>query len=104
MTDRPNGPLYVGVTSDLSRRVWEHRSGKIDGFTKQYDLKMLVYAEWHDVLATALQREKNIKHWNRAWKIKLILTENPEWDDLYDRLVRGTWIRRSSKRMTKGAD
>jgi len=84
MTNRPNGTLYVGVTSDLVRRAWEHREGLVDGFTKRYGLKKLVYAEFHEDISAALQREKNMKHWPRAWKVRLIHAENPEWDDLYD--------------------
>ena len=87
MTNRPNGVLYVGVTSDLARRVWEHREGVADGFTKRYGLKLLVYAEHYDSIQAAIQREKNLKHWSRAWKVKLILTENSAWEDLYDRLA-----------------
>ena len=83
MTNRPNGTLYVGVTADLSRRVWEHREGMADGFTKRYGLKRLVYAERHDEIQTAIQREKTMKHWPRAWKVRLILASNPEWNDLY---------------------
>ena len=86
MTNRPNGTLYVGVTSDLARRAWEHRTGVADGFTKRYDLTRLVYAERHDDIRTALQREKNLKHWSRSWKVRLILGQNPAWDDLYDQL------------------
>jgi putative endonuclease len=87
MTNRPNGVLYVGVTSDLPRRVWEHRTGAADGFTKQHNLKRLVYVEEHDEIQTALQREKNIKHWSRSWKVQLIHKRNPGWRDLYDQLV-----------------
>ncbi|OAN53685.1 excinuclease ABC subunit C [Paramagnetospirillum marisnigri] len=87
MTNRPNGTLYVGVTSDLARRAWEHREGVADGFTKRYGLKQLVYAERYEDIRTAIQREKNLKHWPRAWKVKLILTDNPNWDDLYERLA-----------------
>ena len=87
MTNRPNGTLYVGVTSDLARRAWEHREGVADGFTKRYGLKQLVYAERYDDIRTAIQREKTLKHWPRAWKVKLILTDNPDWDDLYERLA-----------------
>ncbi|MGE5475113.1 MAG: GIY-YIG nuclease family protein [Bacteroidales bacterium] len=87
MTNRPNGTLYVGVTSDLARRAWEHREGIADGFTKRYGLKQLVYAERYEDIRTAIQREKNLKHWPRAWKVKLILTDNPNWDDLYERLA-----------------
>jgi len=87
MTNRPNGTLYVGVTTDIARRAWEHRSGLVDGFTKRYGLKRLVYVEPHQTIAAALQREKNLKHWSRAWKVGLILKSNPGWNDLYDSLV-----------------
>jgi putative endonuclease len=87
MTNRPNGVLYVGVTSDLARRAWEHRDGVGDSFTKRYGLKRLVFAEHHDDIRAAIQREKNMKHWPRAWKIRLIRVENPDWLDLYDRLA-----------------
>jgi putative endonuclease len=84
ITNKPNGILYVGVTSDLARRIWEHREDFVDGFTKRYGLKRLVYVEKHDEIVVAIQREKNLKHWSRAWKVRLILAENPEWADLYD--------------------
>jgi putative endonuclease len=87
VTNRPHGTLYVGVTSDLPRRVWEHREGAADGFTKKYRLKRLVWAERQDDIRSAIQREKNMKHWPRAWKIDLILGQNPEWKDLYDGVV-----------------
>jgi putative endonuclease len=87
MTNRPDGVLYVGVTSDLARRVWEHREGVADGFTKRYGLKRLVYAERHEDIRAAIQREKTVKHWPRAWKVRLIHGENPEWADLYDQLA-----------------
>jgi putative endonuclease len=86
MTNRPNGTLYVGVTSDLARRAWEHRTGAVDGFTKRYGLNRLVYTERYDDIRTALQREKNLKHWPRAWNVRLILEQNPDWNDLYDQL------------------
>ena len=85
MTNRPNGTFYVGTTTNIARRAWEHREGVADGFTKKYRLKRLVYAEWHDDILAAKQREMNIKHWRRAWKVALILWDNPQWDDLYDR-------------------
>jgi putative endonuclease len=87
MTNKPSGTLYVGVTSDLARRAWEHREGLADGFTKRYGLKRLVYVERHDDITLAIQREKLLKHWSRSWKVQLILRENPEWEDLYDRLL-----------------
>ncbi len=86
LTDRPNGTLYVGVTSNLPRRVFEHREGLVAGFTKRYGLKQLVYFERHDEMRVAIQREKNIKHWPRAWKVRLILSLNPDWRDLYETL------------------
>jgi putative endonuclease len=87
MTNRPNGTLYVGVTSNIARRAWEHREGVADGFTKRYGLKRLVFAESHDEIATAIQREHTMKHWPRAWKVRLILASNPNWDDIYDLLA-----------------
>jgi putative endonuclease len=87
MTNRPNGTLYTGVTSNLSRRIFEHREGLIDGFTKQYGLKSLVYYEQYEDIRQAIQREKNIKHWSRAWKVRLILGRNPDWKDLYESLM-----------------
>ncbi|GAB4139169.1 MAG: GIY-YIG nuclease family protein [Sphingomonadales bacterium] len=87
MTNRPNGTLYVGVTSDFARRAWQHREGVADGFSKRYGLKHLVFAEPHDHIAAAIQREKRLKHWPRAWKVRLIMASNPNWNDLYDRLL-----------------
>ncbi len=83
MTNRRNGVLYVGVTADLVRRVFDHREGRIDGFTKQHGLKMLVYFERHDEIVAAIAREKVIKHWTRAQKVRLIAAGNPGWEDLY---------------------
>ncbi len=88
LTNRPNGTLYVGVTSDLVRRVWEHREGVVEGFTRRYRLKSLVYFEHYDEIATAIQREQTMKHWPRAWKVRLIHAANPDWRDLYDEIVR----------------
>jgi putative endonuclease len=88
LASRPGGTLYVGVTNDLVRRVYEHREGLIPGFTKRYGVKMLVYYEQYDSPAFAIQREKNIKHWPREWKIDLIVSMNPDWRDLYDEIVR----------------
>lgn len=87
MTNRPSGTLYVGTTTDLARRTWEHREGVADGFTKRYGLHRLVSAERHDNIFSAKQRERNIKHWPRAWKVRLILRDNPNWDDLYESLA-----------------
>jgi len=81
------GTLYVGVTSDLARRVWEHRNGCADGFTKSHNVHQLVYAEFHDTMEDAIVREKRIKKWRRPWKINLIQSVNPDWLDLYDDLL-----------------
>jgi putative endonuclease len=80
-----NGTLYVGVTSDLSNRMAEHTDGTIEGFTLKYGVKLLVYYEMHATMELAIKREKNIKEWKRLWKIRLIESLNPEWQNLYDR-------------------
>jgi putative endonuclease len=79
-----NGTLYIGVTSDVARRTWLHRSDTVDGFTKRYGVHRLVYVEFHDTMADAILREKRMKKWNRAWKLQLIEELNPQWRDLYD--------------------
>ena len=83
----PGGTLYVGVTNNLVRRVYEHREKLAESFTKRYDVNQLVYFEEHTTIAAALQREKNIKHWSREWKIDLIVGMNPEWRDLFDEIA-----------------
>jgi putative endonuclease len=88
LASRPGGTLYVGVTNDLIRRIFEHREGLVQGFTKRYGVKRLVYFEPHETVIAAIQREKNIKHWSREWKIDLIVSKNPDWRDLYDEIVR----------------
>jgi putative endonuclease len=88
MASRPRGTLYVGVTRDLIRRIYQHREGLLDGFTKEHGVKMLVYYEQHTTAMYAIQREKNIKHWSRAWKVDLIRTINPDWRDLWEEIVR----------------
>jgi putative endonuclease len=87
LASRKNGTLYVGVTNDLIRRVYEHRNDLVEGFTKRYGVHLLVYHESTSDVAAAIQREKQIKKWNRAWKIELIEQLNPEWRDLYNELV-----------------
>jgi len=87
MTNRPNGVIYVGDTENLSRRAWEHREGILEGFTKRYGLKRLVNFEQYDDIRYARQREQNLKYYPRAWKVRLILLNNPNWNDLYDRLI-----------------
>jgi len=84
LASKRNGTLYVGVTSNLASRIEAHRSGVVDGFTKKYDVKTLVYFELHADMYEAIQREKRIKKWNRAWKVQLIEQANPEWRDLSD--------------------
>jgi putative endonuclease len=86
LTNKPNGTLYIGVTSDIAARAWQHREAKAAGFTRRYELVRLVWCEHHETILGAIQREKNMKHWPRAWKVRLILATNPEWDDLYDTL------------------
>ena len=87
MTNRPNGTLYVGVTTNLARRAWEPREEVAKGFTKTYGLKRLVYVEEHDTVVRAIQRERTMKHWQRAWKVRLILEHNPSWADLFELLA-----------------
>lgn len=83
MTNRPNGVLYVGMTSDLLRRVHEHRTGAVPGFTTRYNLRRLVWMEESATAGDAIAREKRLKKWNRAWKIRLIEEANPDWNDLF---------------------
>jgi putative endonuclease len=79
--------LYVGVTDDLARRIWQHREGLVEGFTKRYRLKRLVYYEHHPDIRDARQREQNLKHYPRAWKVRLVLLSNSDWGDLYNQLA-----------------
>jgi putative endonuclease len=87
MANRPFGSLYVGVTNDIARRAWEHRTGVGGVFTKRYRLGMLVYTEWHEEIVRAIQRKTTIKHWPRRWKLNLIESQNPLWEDLYNTLL-----------------
>jgi len=82
-----NGTLYVGVTSDLVKRAWQHNEGVVAGFTKEYDVKRLVWYEQHGNAESAITREKQIKKWNRVWKIRLIEETNPYWNDLYGQIT-----------------
>ena len=86
LASRRNGTLYIGVTNDVVRRVWEHRQGRGPRFVHRYRVTRLVYVETHGEIARAIQREKTMKEWPRAWKIRLIERNNPEWEDLYDRI------------------
>ena len=83
LASEKDGTLYVGVTSYLQQRIWQHREGLCEGFTRQYQVKMLVWYEQHSTMLEAIAREKALKKWNRAWKIRLIEESNPQWRDLW---------------------
>ena len=87
LTNSPNGTLYIGVTSNLVQRVWQHKNGLVEGFTKRYSLHRLVWYEMHETMESAIAREKALKKWNRAWKIELIEKANPQWTDLYEDVI-----------------
>jgi putative endonuclease len=87
MTNRRNGTLYIGVTNDLLRRVWEHREGTRSSFVHKYALDRLVYSEHHDDIGAAIQRETSMKRWPRAWKVRLLAAPNPDGQDLYPTLL-----------------
>jgi putative endonuclease len=89
LASRIGGTLYVGVTNDLVRRIYEHRSKFVPGFTRKYDVKRLVYFEQFSTVEAAIQREKRVKKWNRQWKIRLIEESNPNWADLYEGIAAG---------------
>jgi putative endonuclease len=87
LASRRNGTLYIGITSDLVKRVWEHKDKTIKGFTAKYNVNKLVYYEEHNDVNDAIQREKMLKEWNRKWKLELIEKDNPYWNDLYGRIT-----------------
>ena len=87
LASQPNGTLYIGVTSHLVKRIWEHKNDLGDGFTKKYHIHTLVWYELHDDMESAIQREKQLKKWNRQWKIRLIHEMNPAWNDLYETII-----------------
>ena len=87
LSSQRNGTLYVGVTNNLARRVWEHKNKKVEGFSKKYEIHHLVYYEIHENPESAITREKQIKKWNRLWKIRIIEEKNPEWRDLYQDIL-----------------
>ena len=89
LASRRNGTLYIGVTNDLVRRVWEHREGRLPGFTTRYGVKMLVWYEIHGYMTHAIQREKNLKKYPRKWKLNLIEEKNPNWEDLWGKIAHG---------------
>ena len=88
LASKKNGTLYVGVTNNLVRRVWEHKESLVDGFTKKHEIKLLVYFEQFDQIDAAINREKQVKSWKRLWRIRLIEKNNPMWNDLYDDICR----------------
>jgi putative endonuclease len=87
LASKRNGTLYIGVTSDLAKRIWEHRNGMVEGFTKRYSVHHLVWYELHESMGSAIQREKRLKDWKRAWKLELIERTNPDWQDLYQTIL-----------------
>jgi putative endonuclease len=87
LASQKNGTLYIGVTSDLAKRVWDHKNDSVDGFTKKYGVHRLVYYELHDDMLSAITREKQLKKWNRAWKVELIANKNAEWKDLWGEII-----------------
>lgn len=87
LSNKPKGTFYIGVTTHLARRIYEHKHKMVDGFSKRYNLVYLVYAEEHQTITDAIAREKQLKNWHRDWKIKLIESINPEWNDLYETLI-----------------
>ncbi len=87
LASKRNGTLYTGVTSNLLKRVWEHRNDLVEGFTKRYGVHQLVWFELHETMDSAIVREKRIKEWKRAWKLKLIESTNPEWRDIYESII-----------------
>ncbi len=88
LSSQRNGTLYIGVTSHLVKRIWEHKNDLVEGFTRQYGCHTLVYFEQYEDMTNAIQREKQMKKWNRAWKIGLIEKQNPNWQDLWPEISR----------------
>ena len=88
LASKRNGTLYIGATRFPAQRIWQHKHGLVRGFTKKYQVHLLVYVEFHDTMPGAIVRERQIKEWKRAWKIELIQSVNPEWRDLYDGICR----------------
>ena len=87
LASQKNGTLYIGVTSELVKRIWQHKNKQVDSFTKKYEVTRLVYYEVHENAASAIQREKQIKKWNRRWKLHIIEGMNPAWRDLYEDII-----------------
>ena len=87
LSSKRNGTLYVGVTSDLAKRVWEHKNNLVEGFTNRYGVHQLVWFELHESMESAIKREKRLKDWKRKWKVQLIEKINPDWEDLYPAII-----------------
>lgn len=87
LTNKPMGTLYIGSTTDLVGRIWQHKNKAIPGFTSKYNIDKLVYYEWHDSLNDMVLRERQLKKWNRNWKYRLIIQKNPDWNDLYNDIL-----------------
>ena len=87
LASKQNGTLYIGVTSDLKKRAWTHKNDLVEGFTKKYGVHFPVYYELHGDMVSAITSEKQIKKWNRAWKLELIETQNPDWKDLWNDII-----------------
>jgi len=87
LASKRNGTLYIGVTSDPIKRIWEHKNNVVEGFTKEHNVHLLVWYELHESMESAIRREKALKEWKRAWKLRLIEGENPEWNGLYPSLL-----------------
>ncbi len=87
LASKRNGTLYIGVTSDLVKRIWEHKNNMVEGFTKRYGAHQLVWYKLHENMEFAIQREKQLKEWKRKWKLELIESNNPNWQDLYHTIV-----------------
>ena len=87
LASRRNGTLYIGVTSDLVKRVWQHKNDLVEGFTNRHAVHTLIWYELHETMESAIVREKQLKKWNRAWKLRLIEESNPEWQDLYETIA-----------------
>jgi len=87
LASKRNGTLYIGVSSNLPARIWQHKNNQVEGFTQKYQVHQLVYFEMHEEITAAIQREKQLKKWRRQWKLELIEKDNPEWKDLYNGIV-----------------
>jgi putative endonuclease len=87
LASKQNGTLYIGVTSELVKRIWEHKNDMVEGFTKRYGVHRLVWYEIHESMESAIEREKRLKEWKRKWKFELIESSNPNWQDLFNTIV-----------------